>query len=463
MSSIRGRLLAWLLSAVALVGVAAAGITYLRALQDLDALFDYQLQQLAFSLTRSALGSGAPNAGGADTEPDFITQVWDKKGVLQFYSRPSMDLPRRPEPGFSTVHWKGQVWRVFTAVEGARTFQVAHPLSLRRDMAADLARRSIVPLLSLLPVLAVLIWVGVGRSLSPLEAMSRSLRTRGVSSLEPLPVVAPLPDEVRPLVDSLNDLLVRLGRALELQRQFVADAAHELRTPLTAVGLQVQLVQRAQEAGARDEALARLREGVARCSRLVNQLLALARQEPGATARPGEPVDLAALLQEQAGVLQPLARERGITLAVDAAPCSLPGDRIALGVMLANLMDNAVRYTPAAGQVVVHLQHAEGLARIVVEDSGPGIAPEQRSRVFDRFYRVPGNPVVGSGLGLAIVKRVVGLHGGAIALDASPLGGLQVQVSLPGAQPRPPVAGDPAPDQSNSSMAPLLPAPSDRR
>ncbi len=435
MSSIRGRLLAWLLSAVALVGVAAAGITYLRALQDLDEVFDYQLQQLAFSLTRSSLAAQPPATPGAMPEPDFITQVWDKNGVLQFYSKPSVALPRRPEPGFSNVHWKGQAWRVFTAVEGARTVQVAHPLSLRKDMAADLARRSIVPLLSLLPVLAVLIWVGVGRSLTPLESMSRSLRSRGAASLEPL-MAGPLPDEVKPLVASVNDLLARLGRALELHRQFVADAAHELRTPLTAVGLQLQLVQRAHDDGERDEAIARLRDGVARCSRLVNQLLTLARQEPGesGTAQgPGECIDLARLVQDQVADFLPLARERGVTLSAEVESASAPGDRAALGVMLTNLLDNALRYTPAGGRVAARVSAPQpaGFATLQVGDSGPGIAPEQRERVFDRFYRVPGNPVMGSGLGLAIVKRVVDLHRGTIELGEAPQGGLLVEIHLP--------------------------------
>ena len=227
-----------------LAGGAASVATYTRAQHDIDELLDYQLQQLAFSLSRQ--GAASPFEPGLRVhEPDFVTQIWDRNGVLQFYSRPNFALPRPPEPGFSNINWHGQQWRVFTQSEGLRTIQVAHPLSLRREMAADLARRAVQPLLALIPILAVLIWIVVGRALRPLQVLSRDVRARSATDLAALSFAA-LPDEVRPLVGSLNDLLQRLQRAIESQGQFVADAAHELRTPLTAIQLQLQVLQRAE-------------------------------------------------------------------------------------------------------------------------------------------------------------------------------------------------------------------------
>src|SRR5262249_55830306 len=238
--SIRGRLLVGLLGALVVTGLVIGYAAYRRAHQDLDELLDYQLQQLAFSLSHQNVGAAGAPPGLLLPEPDFITQVWDRDGVLMFYSRPNVAIPKPPSPGFSNVEWKGQAWRVFTQLDGARTIQVAHPLSLRRDMAADFARRAILPLIALLPLLAVGIWFLVGHALSPLSSISAALRARTPAALEPLPHEH-LPEELVPLVGSLNDLLERLRHALELQRQFVADAAHELRSPLTAVQLQLSL------------------------------------------------------------------------------------------------------------------------------------------------------------------------------------------------------------------------------
>jgi two-component system OmpR family sensor kinase len=367
-------------------------------------------------------------------EPDFITQVWDRDGVLMFYSRPNMAIPMRPRPGFTNIDWKGQAWRVFTQLDGTRIIQVAHPLSLRREMAADFARRAVLPLLALVPLLAIGIWIVVGRVLQPLSSISQALRARTPASLQPLPH-ANLPDELVPLVGSLNDLLQRLQHAMEAQRQFVGDAAHELRSPLTAVQLQLSLLKRASDDTERAAAIERLERGVQRSNRLVQQLLTLARQDPQAPDAPAETVDINALARELVADFEPQAAQQRQSLVLEAALdlVLVHGVREALRVMLSNLIDNALRYTPAEGKIIVRTSHASGRALIEVEDSGPGIAPEQRARVFDRFYRVPHAAFAdGSGLGLAIVKRVVERHGGEVSLhDADAARGLKVRVILP--------------------------------
>jgi len=431
--SIRGRLLVWLLGALVVAGLLIGYSAYHRSQEDLNELLDYQLKQLAFSMSRQSIGR-APMPRGLLPEPDFITQVWDKDGVLMFYSRPNLDIPMRPQPGFSNVDWNGQSWRVFTQLDGLRIIQVAHPLSLRQEMAADLTRRAVLPLAALLPLLAVGIWIIVGRALRPLSSMSSAVRARTPSALEPLPD-RDLPDELVPLAGSLNDLLGRLNRALEAQRQFVADAAHELRSPLTAVRLQLQLLKRAQDPGERAVALERLERGVERSTRLVQQLLTLARQEPQQLADTDAPVDLARVAREVVMDFEPLAERAGLHLKLDAEqPPTVVGDEDSLRIMLGNLIDNAIRHTPDGGRIIARVAMDNDEAMLEVEDTGPGIPADQRERVFDRFYRVPSHEggEDGSGLGLAIVKRVVERHRGRIELNTGAGGsGLRVTIRLP--------------------------------
>jgi two-component system, OmpR family, sensor kinase len=437
MTSIRGQLLAWLLGALVIAGLLIGYSAYQRAQQDIDELLDYQLKQLAFSLSHQSVANAPMPPGLLLPEPDFITQVWDKDGVQMFYSRPGLAIPMRPRPGFSNVEWNRQAWRVYTQLDGFRIIQVAHPLSLREEMAASLTRRAVLPLVLLLPLLGVGIWIIVGHALRPLSSISSAVRARTPSSLEPL-AQQDLPEELVPLVGSLNDLLQRLNRALEAQRQFVADAAHELRSPLTAVQLQLQLVKRAGSSEEREVALARLERGVQRSARLVQQLLTLARQDPQESQAGQESVDLDRLAREVIVDFEPMAQRDGLTLTLNSpGPLHVRGDGDSLRVMLGNLVDNAIRYTSRGG-VVVGLQQRGGEVVLEVEDTGAGIPAEERARVFDRFYRVPGHKVEeeeGSGLGLAIVKRVVDRHAGRIALDSRSAGsggsGLRVTVQLP--------------------------------
>jgi len=254
----------------------------------------------------------------------------------------------------------------------------------------------------------------VGRGLAPLIGLARSLAARGPRALEALPETG-LPDEVRPLVAALNDLFARLDRALDRERAFIADAAHELRTPLTAVALQLQVLERVAAGPEREEALTRLKAGVQRSTRLVQQLLDLARQDDAAV-RPATRVDLAAVAREVVVEQAPHAEARGIDLGLDASAASVDGDPEGLRVALGNLVDNAIRYTPAGGKVDVRVRTEGDAAIAEVLDTGPGIPPEERERVLDRFHRSAGAPGSGGGLGLAIVREIATRHGAAIEL-----------------------------------------------
>ena len=275
----------------------------------------------------------------------------------------------------------------------------------------------IAPLAAILPVLALLMWFVVGRGLAPLTGFTRALATRGPNALAPVPT-ARLPSELRPLAGALNDLLGRLGRALERERTFIADAAHALRTPLAAVALQAQLLERTSAGPGRAPALERLKAGVQRSARLVQQLLVLARQGAIPDAEPPGSVDLAALAHEVVAEAAAFAASRGINLGIDAAAARVGGDAEGLRVLLANLVENAVRYTPAGGTVDVRVRTDGADAIAEVLDTGPGIPPVERERVFDRFYR--GNPAdgPGSGLGLAIVREIAARHDATVDLLA---------------------------------------------
>jgi signal transduction histidine kinase len=316
---------------------------------------------------------------------------------------------------------------MFTAVTGTQTIQVAQSSSLRTELAAAAALRLLVPILAVLPLLAGLVWLILDRGLAPLSRVARAVGARSPGSLDPLPAEG-LPGEVRPLVDALNRLLARLAEAFTVQRRFAADAAHELRTPLTALALQIQLAERARDDADRAAAFAKLKEGVKRATRLVQQLLAMARLEPEASERPFERVALDALAQSVVAELAPLAAARPATLALTRVePVDVTGNEDALRLLLNNLVDNAIRYVPAGGRIEVRTFRRGGEAVLEVADDGPGIPAEERARVFDRFYRVAGTDAPGSGLGLAIVRQVADLHHGRVEL-ADGLGGKGVTV-----------------------------------
>ncbi len=434
--SIRARLTLSLLGGLAVAAAVIGAITYHNVLREAETLFDYQLRQMALSLRDQ--GEIAPGAAAAFNDPDldFVVQIWRIDGRSVYASRDHRALPTRAVLGYADLQAEGGGrWRTFAVAAGERVIQVAQPLTVRRNLAADAALRGVWPLVGAAPLLAAGLWALVERLLRPLSRLARQVGERDAAALGALPEDG-LPDEVAPLVHSLNQLLARLGAALDSQRAFVADAAHELRSPLTALKLQAQLIERAPDAASRREAQAALVAGVDRATRLVAQLLALARSEPGAAQPPLEPVALLPLARQVLADTAPLAQSRGSRLELNAPgladDTTLAADPAALAVLLRNLVDNALRYTPAGGRVVVTLQREASQWTLQVDDSGPGIAAADRERVFERFVRGDYTGAeTGSGLGLAIVEAIARRHGGQISLDDAPLGGLRARVSLP--------------------------------
>lgn len=434
--SIRTRLLLSLLVALAVAAALVAYVTYRNALLDAENLFDYQLRQMALSLRDQ--GEIAPGNAAAlnDEELDFVVQIWSIDGRSVYASRAHRNLPARTVLGLADVVVEGERWRTFGVAARGRVIQVAQPVRIRQRLAADAAWRAVLPLAASAPLLAVLMGWLIASSLSPLRRVAREVGNRDVASLQPLAETG-LPDEVAPMVRSLNALLARLDEALASQRAFVADAAHELRSPLTALKLQAQVVRRTDDEDTRTQAMDALVAGVDRSARLVEQLLTLARNEPGAAAGRLVPLDLAEVVRQVLADLAPQAQARRTALHLEL-PTGLPearfevsGDGAALSVLVRNLVDNALRYTPEGGQVQARLQHEAGQVVLQVDDSGPGIPPEERERVFDRFVRGSrAGETNGSGLGLAIARSVAQRHGATLRLDASPLGGLRAELRL---------------------------------
>jgi two-component system OmpR family sensor kinase len=433
--SLRTRLLVWLLGGVLLLGVAGGLFVYRNALAEADAFFDYHLKETALFLRDQPVEYQFPTPiPPNDVAYDFVVQIWTVDGRRIYIGPEQAVLPNSITLGYSTVNTSSGQWRVYGTVSPAKVVQVAQPMSVRRREAAQLALRTLAPFALLMPLLGLLVWLAVGRALQPLQRLARAVKARRVNALEPL-FDERLPEEVQPLVRSLNDLLARLTAAHERERAFMADAAHELRTPLTALHLQLGALARAVTETERTEAMGKLSGGVQRAIRLVEQMLALARQEPRA-----EPVRtrfaLDELAREVVAELVPLADARRIDLGVSEAQSVLvKGDRESVATLIRNLVDNAVRYTREGGRVDVSVERSAAVparALIRVLDDGAGIAREERERVFDRFYRKPGTRSPGSGLGLAIVQAIAAAHGATVELAEGADGhGLAVTVAFP--------------------------------
>ncbi len=433
LSTLRGRLFALLALLGAVTALAVAGATYFSVRAEADQLFDYQLRQTALSLRDQGRIAADEAASLADPSLDYVVQIWSLQGLELYSSRPqgmTEPLPPRAVLGFSNQRLGGQDWRVFSAATPLRVVQVAQPLAVRQKLAALAALRSVVPVAVALPLVAAAVWWLIGVSLAPLARVTQAAQAGGANALDALPT-AGLPGEIAPLVDAFNGLLGRLAAAFDAQRGFVADAAHELRSPLTALKLQLGLLRGAAPGEEQDAAIQRLRGGVDRAAHLVEQLLALARAEPGAPAAE-LPLDLGELARQAVADVQPLAERAGVAIALTAPdPLPLRGDPQSLRAALRNLVDNAVKFGARTVQVSA-LRGPGGAPLLRVDDDGPGIPPAAREHVFDRFQRGEDASVEGSGLGLAIVRAATRRQGADVQLGTAPLGGLRAEIRWPG-------------------------------
>lgn len=434
--SLRARLLLLLLAAIVVTAGVQAVFAYRTALAETDAIFDYQMQQMALSL-RPGLPLATelvdPDPDSSDDNFEFVVQVWTADGARVFQSTGSAELPRPAALGFSRIENRSTTYRVFSAAVGKQVVQVAQDIASRQTMARRLAYRTVGPMAFMVPLLMLVVWWVVSASLAPVARVRQQLALRQADALSEVDERG-LPDEIAPLVFELNLLFNRVRQAFDAQKNFVADAAHELRSPLAALKLQLQGLRRAQDDEARERAIQRLGAGIDRASRLVEQLLVLARQQASQPVVAGNNVvPLTKLVQSILADQWETASTRQIDLGlVTTEEGLIVGQEDSLRILLRNLVDNAINFTPNGGTVNVGVRSKDGRTLLTVEDSGPGIAPQDRDRVFDRFYRAAGEPGSGSGLGLSIVKTIADLHKASLSVERSEaLGGLQITVRFP--------------------------------
>lgn len=436
MRSIRTRLLAGLLALVAVTAVCAGLVTYHRVLEETSSLLDYQLKEMALSLRdQAAIGPGMilpSHPSGSD----FIIQIRSLAGTLIYASPPGLEI-KRAILGYADMELGGARWRVYSLQTMDGVIQVGQPWRVRQEYATDAALGVVLPLILLLLIMAAaVIWIVAG-ALAPLKRLAKEVQRRDAHSFAP--IVAPkLPREAAPLVGELNRLLGRLSGAFDKQRAFVADAAHELRSPLTALSLQLQLLDRARDETARAQARSGLGRAMDRAIHLANQLLTLARSEPQGPPVERHRVLLEASAREGIADVHALAAEHrvDVSLQTEGEPAVL-GDPDALRILVRNLVDNAVRYSPPGGKVQVRVRGTDG-GILEVEDAGPGIPAAERARAFDRFVRRPESVEGGTGLGLAIVKAIADQHDAQVGLDDAVPHGLKVSVRFPPASGRRP-------------------------
>jgi two-component system, OmpR family, sensor histidine kinase QseC len=443
--SLQGRLLALVLGAVALTWIAAAALTAADARHELDELLDGHLAQAAALLVVQQTRAEDDDDHAVDAPqlhryaPQVAFQVWHE-GRLSMRSSNAPQQAMHPAglrftEGLRTVTIDGKPWRVFATHGAERDVQVyvGEQLSSREAILRAVLRGLGVTLLLALPLLALAAWWAVQSGTAPLRRLGQQLAQRQPQALQPVDLPQ-APTELKPLLDALNGLFGRIGGLLESERRFTADAAHELRTPIAAIRTQAQVAMGETDDALRLHALQATLDGCDRAARLVEQLLTLARLESNATLD-RQPVDLSALARQLAAEVAPRALQKRQQLSVDATALAVvPGNEILLAVLLRNLLDNAVRYSPPGAAVQLTVQTDGGAARLSVEDGGPGLSAADLARLGERFFRVPGHDAPGSGLGWSIVRRIAAAQGVQVELSASAsLGGLAVRLVWPAA------------------------------
>ncbi len=435
--SLRRRLLFMLLGGLSACWVAMLVLSYVDAHHEIDELLDAQLAQAGQALL--ALASHEEDeeieedeAFGHKYQRRLRFQVWSADGRLVLRSQNAPASPLTEVDGFSETSDGDGHWRHYSQWNAHRSLQVqvSENHEVRDDLIGHIAWRLLVPALVGLPLLGLWVWLATRRGLTALDAVAAQIGTRAPQQLQPVTPES-APEEIRPLLLAINDLFRRVDKALEAERRFTADAAHELRTPLAALQAQLQVALRARDEEERERSLANLQEGLARASHLVDQMLYLARLDPDQGLPPGSPVDLGVVAEAVCAELGTaiLDRHLDFELVADGA-VTVAGQADWLRILVRNLVDNAVRYTPPGGRVRVAVSREEGRPRLLVEDSGPGIPAAEREQVLERFHRLHQGEVPGSGLGLSIVGRIAELHGASFTLADSPLGGLAAQVSF---------------------------------
>jgi len=435
--SLRYRLLGLLLGGVAAAWLVTMIFSYVDTHHEVDELFDAQLAQAAQTLL--ALASHDDDDDDSIEDLGEAThkyqrrlrfQIWFADGKLLMRSNNAPETPLTGERGFSETRDDDGRWRHFSQWNSDHSLQVqvSENHHIRDELIGHIAWRLLAPALLGLPLIGLWVWLATRRGLATLDVVAEQIASRDPTQLHALsPRSAPA--EIRPMLEALNDLFRRVETALETERRFTADAAHELRTPLAALQAQLQVAMRARNDEERDQSLQQLQNGLSRASHLVGQMLELARLDPESGLPDPQAVDLGTLGETVCAELGTLILDKDLDFDFAAAPgCIVTGQSEWLGVLIRNLVDNAIRYTPSGGQIRVAITRQNDQCQLCVSDSGPGIPPEEREAVLRRFHRLNHADQPGSGLGLAIVVRIAELHGARLELAEASPSGLMVSV-----------------------------------
>ncbi|MGA9165659.1 MAG: ATP-binding protein [Thiobacillus sp.] len=438
--SLRNRLLFSLMGAVFLLWLVFGVVTYQVARVEAGEMLDGQLAQTAHliiaQMQQVQMEPGSQQQlvrliNRNDVHPyeqSLEFQVWDAYGKLWVHSDNAPIVPIARHDGYADIHHAGQPWRMLAMWSPEHRFQVqvAEPVKDREVLAFGVATHSVLPMFLALPFMAGLIYLAVKQSMRPLDDVALSVAARSKNNLDPI-ATGVVPREARPLIDALNGLLERLASALEFERRFTSDAAHELRTPLAAIKVQAQVCQMSTDEAMRSHALTQVTCSVDRASRLVEQLLRLARLDPLSGIVDAVSFDLGPLVQDVINELHPAAQEKNQSLEFTPppSPVQLHGDPEMLRVAIRNLLENAIRYTPVGGHVSAGIQRSDLSVRFWVRDTGQGALAEDLPHLTERFYRGGNVAAGGSGLGLPIVKRVAELNDARLHLSNMPGGGLE--------------------------------------
>jgi two-component system sensor histidine kinase QseC len=440
--SLQGRLLVLVLGLVVGAWLVTAALTWVDVRHELDELLDSHLAQAAALLVVQQAGEieddhrvDAPTLHRY--APKVAFQVFHE-GRLALRSsnapaEPMLAFEGRAADGFKTIEIGGTTWRVFATHGRERDVQVfvGEQVESRDSILWAVLRSSLGPMLLAEPLLALAAWWAVRWGVAPLRLLGRTLAQRSPNALQPIAVNGS-PSEMGPMIDALNGLFKRIAELLDSERRFTADAAHELRTPIAGIRAQAQVALGATLDSERSHALHATLQGCDRATRLVEQLMTLSRLESGAEY-PLVAVDLAALTRQVAAEMAPHALSKQQTIEVNAGnPCTVQGDTTLLSVMIRNLVDNAIRYSPPGAIVKIAVSTELGTVRLSVDDSGPGVSSADMARMGERFFRVVGSGQDGSGLGWSIARRIATVHRAVVRVaKAELLGGLSVEVRFP--------------------------------
>lgn len=452
MTSIRRRILALVLSLLLLGTALISLFNYLDSSHEVEEVYDAQLVNTArllqgvmrtplpsaerselYAAFNSALGQAGQHKPGHPYESKLAFQVWGPTGEVLVRTASAPQLAEPPhQAGFADIDLGPHQWRGFLLIDeqqGVRIW-IGERDDVRQELVASIVRHTLLPNLIGSVVLAAFIWWAIGWGLQPLRNMAAVIRARHADSLDPLQL-QPLPSELEPMQAALNRLLAQIDQVLERERRFIADAAHEMRTPLAVLRVHVQNAIQASDEAQRSESLGFLIGGIDRATRVVNQLLTMARVEPTLAKGNWPIIDLQALTRETLAELTPWVLKQGLELSLEVAEGDyrLAADAGSIGIALQNLLTNAANFSPAQGQLRVLLGGDTEKLCLSVEDQGPGIAADELERVFERFYSRDNSQ--GAGLGLAIVQMIATRLGGRIHLSNLPQGGLRASLELP--------------------------------